>query len=278
MGRRRVDIVVLSDVHLGTFGCRAKELSSYLKTISPEILILNGDFIDGWQFSKYYWPRSHMKVVRQIVRFLAKGVQVYYLTGNHDEFLRKFSPFKMGNFQLSDKLVLDVDGKRAWIFHGDVFDVMMKHSKGLVRLGSIGYGALILINKLVDLFSRLFGRGRLSLSKRIKNGVKKAVKYVDDFEATAVELARKKGYDYVICGHIHHPVILEVRGKEKGLVYMNAGDWVENMTSLEYLDGAWTIHRFLDAVSTPVGNPVHKTPKLPDLPGEMPRAAKGMAR
>ena len=121
--RRKVDLVVISDVHLGTYGCHAKELTEYLKSIQPNILVLNGDIIDGWAFSKSYFPGSHHQVLLEIMNLLSLGTIVYYITGNHDEVLRKFSDLNLGNFNLVDKLVLQLDGKRAWIFHGDILFV-----------------------------------------------------------------------------------------------------------------------------------------------------------
>ena len=131
MKRRAVDLVVISDVHLGTYGCHSKELLNYLKSIQPKTLILNGDIIDIWQFKKSYWPESHMKVIRQILKFVSNGVPVHYLTGNHDEMLRKFDDFHLGSFNIKNKLVLELGDERAWIFHGDVFDVTMQYSKWL---------------------------------------------------------------------------------------------------------------------------------------------------
>ena len=133
--KRKLDILVLSDIHLGTYGCHAKELLHYLKTIKPKIVVLNGDIIDIWQFSKRYWPKSHMKVVKTFMTWMSKGVKFYYVTGNHDEMLRRFEGFKMGSFKIVNKIVLDLDnGKKAWFFHGDVFDVTMQHSKWLAKL------------------------------------------------------------------------------------------------------------------------------------------------
>ena len=123
MKKRKIELAVISDVHLGTYGCHADELITYLNSIDPKKLILNGDIIDIWQFSKRYFPPSHLKVLRKIIGMASKGVEVYYITGNHDEMLRKFSNTSMGNFKVMDKLVLNLDGKKAWIFHGDVFDV-----------------------------------------------------------------------------------------------------------------------------------------------------------
>lgn len=239
---RKPQIAVVSDVHLGTYGCRAKELHRYLKSIDPEILVLNGDIIDIWQFSKKYWPASHMKVVRQLLRFVQKGKQVVYITGNHDEMLRKFEGFELGNFSITNKLVLNLDqGKKAWFFHGDVFDVCMQHSKWLARLGAIGYDTLILINSAANWVSKKLGGGRISLSKKIKNSVKSAVSFIGNFEDTCAEIAIRNKYDYVVCGHIHHPEMREISNEDGSVQYLNSGDWVENLSALEYENGAWNI-------------------------------------
>ncbi|MBE9585445.1 UDP-2,3-diacylglucosamine diphosphatase [Mucilaginibacter sp. JRF] len=246
MAKREIDIAVISDVHLGTYGCHAKELLKYLKSIKPKALILNGDIIDIWQFSKSYWPESHMKVVRRILKFVTEGVPVYYLTGNHDEMLRKFADFNLGAFQLLNKMVLDVDGKKAWIFHGDVFDVTMQHSKWLAKLGAIGYDSLILLNSLTNWFLKLIGRPKMSFSQKVKAKFKDAVKFINHFEQTAADLAVDKNYDYVICGHIHHAEIRRVNSTEGtgSVLYLNSGDWVESLTALEYNNGEWTIFRY----------------------------------
>ncbi len=242
--KRKVEVVVISDVHLGTYGCHAKELLQYLKSIKPEKLILNGDIIDIWQFNKRYWPSSHMQVVKHITGLIAKGTKVVYVTGNHDEMLRKFSGFKMNSFKIVNKVVLNLDGKKAWIFHGDVFDVTMQHSKWLAKLGAIGYDLLILINRFVNFCSNKFGRGKISLSKRIKNSVKSAVKFINNFEETAAEIGISNAYEYVICGHIHQPEIREITNSKGKIIYLNSGDWVENLTALEYNNGKWDIYRY----------------------------------
>jgi UDP-2,3-diacylglucosamine pyrophosphatase LpxH len=247
MAKRKVQVAVISDVHLGTYGCRASELNRYLKSINPEILVLNGDIIDIWQFSKRYWPDSHMKIVQRIFKMLANDTQVYYLTGNHDEMLRKFTDFKMGKLEVLDKLVLNLDGKKAWIFHGDVFDITMKNAKWLAKLGAIGYDTLIMINSLVNWFSeKILRKGKVSLSRKVKNSVKSAVKFIDDFEQTAIDIAIEKGYDYVLCGHIHQPAMREVKTEKGETLYLNSGDWIENLTALEYNDGKWSMYHHVD--------------------------------
>lgn len=248
MGKRKreVEIAVLSDIHLGTYGCHSEELLRYLKTIKPRHLILNGDIIDMWQFSKRYWPVSHMQVVKHITGLLAKGTKVTYLTGNHDEMLRKFAGFRLGAFQIANKKLLSLDGKRVWIFHGDVFDVTMRYSKWIAKLGAMGYDLLILINAFVNFILKIFGRGKISLSKRVKDSVKQAVKFINNFEKTAADIAISNGYDYVVCGHIHHPEMKKITTEKGEVTYLNSGDWVENLTALEYNDKKWRIYKYLE--------------------------------
>ncbi|MBC7567409.1 MAG: UDP-2,3-diacylglucosamine diphosphatase [Pedobacter sp.] len=244
MSKREVEIVVISDVHLGTYGCHARELLKYLKSVKPKMIVLNGDIIDIWQFSKRYWPETHMKVLRKLMKFVVEGVPVHYLTGNHDELLRKFADIHMGAFHLQNKLILELDGKKAWFFHGDIFDVTMQHSKWLAKLGAVGYDTLILINSVVNWCLSLLGREKMSFSKKIKARFKDAVKFINKFEHTAAELAVQNGYDFVICGHIHQPEMRKVTTEEGSVSYLNSGDWVENLTALEYQNKAWKIFKY----------------------------------
>lgn len=242
--KRPVEVVVISDVHLGTYGCHAEDLLRYLKTIKPKTLILNGDIIDIWQFSKRYWPASHMQIIKHIASLLTKGTEVIYIPGNHDEMLRKFVGFSLGNFKIVNKVVMNLNGNQAWFFHGDVFDVTMQYSRWLAKLGAIGYDSLILVNTFANFISRSMGKGKISLSKRIKDGVKTAIKFINDFEDTAATIAIDNQYDYVICGHIHHPQIRQVDTHKGSVTYLNSGDWVENLTALEYNYGHWRLYDF----------------------------------
>jgi len=252
MERRSLDAVVISDVHLGTYGCRAKELLNYLRSIQPGMLILNGDIIDGWQFSKRFFPSRHMLVIRELLQFITNGTRVFYITGNHDEMLRKYTDMHMGNFNLTDKLVLEIDQQMTWIFHGDVFDNTTKGSARMIaKLGSNGYGMLILFNRLVNALLGLIGREKVSISKKIMAGVNKAVAKVNDLEQIASTLAIEKKYNYVICGHIHQPAIKNVVTADGKVVYMNSGDWVEHMTALEYENKNWRMFQY-DAKDFPV--------------------------
>jgi UDP-2,3-diacylglucosamine pyrophosphatase LpxH len=242
--KRDVELVVISDVHLGTYGARASELVSYLRSIQPRTLVLNGDIIDIWQFSKHYFPADHMQVLKEITSLLSKGTKVYYITGNHDEMLRKFKGFSMGNFEIQNKLILPLTTGTAWIFHGDVFDTTMKHSKWIAKLGGKGYDLLIVLNTIVNWFSEKMGRGRVSLSKKVKDSVKGVIKFVNNFEETAAEIAINNGYQFVVCGHIHHPQIKKMTNANgESVMYLNSGDWVENSTALEYDKEQWTLYK-----------------------------------
>lgn len=245
--KREPDIVVISDVHLGTYGCHAKELAQYLKSIKPKTLILNGDFIDMWQFSKRYFPQEHMQVIQRILRMAAKGTKVYYITGNHDDPLRRYTDFSTGNVHLRDKLLLQLKGKRVWIFHGDVFDASVRYAPWIAKLGAKGYDFLIILNRFINRIRLFFGMERMSFAKKVKQRVKEAVKFIEDFEETAIGLALEQSYDYVICGHIHRPQMKVVEHEGKEVTYLNSGDWVENLTALEYQWGQWTIYTYDEA-------------------------------
>jgi UDP-2,3-diacylglucosamine pyrophosphatase LpxH len=241
--KRKVEVVVISDVHLGTYGCHAIELLDYLSSIKPKILILNGDIIDIWQFRKSYFPTTHLKVIKKLISFSTRGTKIYYLTGNHDEFLRKFTDLHLGNISLLNKLVLNLDGKKAWVFHGDVFDASINHAKWLAKLGGWGYDYLILINRFLNWVLSKFNQEPFSLSKKIKNNVKSAVKFITNFEKVCTELAIENNYDYVICGHIHEPKMEIVQNNLGSTIYLNSGDWVENLTALEYNNKNWKIYK-----------------------------------
>lgn len=246
MAKREIDLLVLSDIHLGTYGCHARELLQYLKSIKPKAVILNGDIIDVWQFSKRYWPPTHMMVIKHLIGLITKGVPIYYIPGNHDEMLRKFKGFQLGSLKICNKLSIKLGGEKVWIFHGDVFDVVMQHSKWLAKLGAIGYDTLILINRFVNFVSEKMGRGKISFSKKIKNGVKSAVAFINKFESTVCEIAASNEYKYVICGHIHEPAMKTMVTEKGPIRYLNSGDWIENLSSLEYTNGEWKLYRFTE--------------------------------
>jgi UDP-2,3-diacylglucosamine pyrophosphatase LpxH len=242
--KREVDLVIISDVHLGAFGCHAKELLHYLRSIKPKMLILNGDIIDIWQFRKRYFPKSHLMVIRHLTGMIAKNTKVIYITGNHDELMRKFVKFNLGSFQMVNKLLIELDGQKTWIFHGDVFDITMQYSKWLARFGSFGYDLLILLNSFTNFLLTSIGREKISFSRKIKHGVKRAVSYINKFEETAAGIAISKGYANVICGHIHQPEIRTISNAQGSVTYMNSGDWIENLSALEFHEGEWRIYNY----------------------------------
>lgn len=244
MKRRKVELAVVSDIHLGTYGCRAEEVLHYLKGIKPNTLILNGDIIDVWQFKKKYWPSSHTKVLKEVLNLASKGTKIHFLPGNHDEVFRRFTGYKLGNISIENKVILNLNGKKAWFFHGDVFDVTMQHARWLTKIGSVSYDLLIWLNYKVNRLREIRGLEKISFSKKIKNGVKSAVKYINQFESLCADIAIDKGYDYVICGHIHQPEIREFENKKGKVTYLNSGDWIENLSALEYHKKKWKIVHF----------------------------------
>jgi len=245
MNKRCIDVAILSDLHLGTYGCRAKEIVTYLKSISPQILILNGDVIDIWQFTKHYFPSTHVAVIKEILNLMTSGTRVIYVTGNHDEMLRHYCDLQLGQFQLTDKLVIEIDHKMIWIFHGDVFDNTTKGSaKFWAKLGSNGYAVLLGFNRFINKFLRFFGHEKVSLSKKVMQKVNESIIKIDEFETLVAELAIEKKYDYVICGHIHQPQKRVITNKQGSVTYLNSGDWVEHLTSLEYYNNDWHIYKY----------------------------------
>ncbi len=265
--KREIDIVILSDVHLGTYGCHAKELLNYLKSIKVGILILNGDFIDMWQFKKRYFPKEHLQVIQRILRMASKGTKVYYITGNHDDVLRRYTDFSSGNVHLRDKLILHLAGKSYWIFHGDIFDVFIRYSPFISKLGGKGYDLLILVNRAINNLRVAMGLARISLAKKVKDSVKEAVKFISDFEDTAISLAHEQGYDYVICGHIHRPQMRMTEKDGHSVTYLNSGDWIENLTALEYKWGRWSIYEY-DEMDFIHVNPKLKVKEVQGMPDE----------
>lgn len=270
--KRKLDIVVLSDIHLGTYGCHARELHNYLKSIQPRTLVLNGDIFDIWYFKKSYFPKDHLEVVRRIMKMAVNGTKVYYLTGNHDDLLRKFGELSFGLFHLRNKLVFQVNGKTHWVFHGDVFDASVQRARWLAKLGGQGYDMLIRINRMINWMRRLVGFIPVSFAAKIKKSVKGAVKYISDFEETAIQIASENDYDCVICGHIHQPQMREVEAANgKKIMYLNSGDWVEHLTALEFSGGQWSLYKYdeseFEVVNQRLQVPEHE-PKIRTLKRE----------
>lgn len=240
--KRNLDILVISDLHLGTYGSEADEVLAYLDTIDADKIVINGDFVDIMLFNKRFWPSSHMKVVKYFLDLISQGKEIYYVTGNHDELMRKFLNFKIQNFKIVNQVVLDTNEGKVWMFHGDVFDFSIQ-TGWLTKLAGFLYDYMIMFNSWINKkIMRPLGRKRLNFSKTIKANVKTAVQYFANFEMKAAKIAQKNGYKYVVCGHIHTPKIesFDINGEE--IIYMNSGDWLESLSSLEYVNNKWSIY------------------------------------
>ena len=240
--KRNLDILVISDLHLGTYGSEADEVLAYLKTVEAKKIVINGDFVDIMLFNKRFWPSSHMKVVKYLLDLISQGKEIHYVVGNHDELLRKFLNYKIKNFQIVNQVVLDTNEGKVWLFHGDVFDFSIQ-TGWITKLAGFLYDYMIMFNSWINKkIMRPLGQKRLNFSKTIKANVKTAVQYFANFERKAAETAQKNGYKYVVCGHIHTPKIesFNVNGEE--VIYMNSGDWLESLSSLEYVDYKWSIY------------------------------------
>ncbi len=242
---RRVDVVVVSDIHLGTYASRAREFTAYLKSVDPRLLILNGDIVDAWQFSKRYFPSDHLSAIREIFSKLSNGTRVIYVTGNHDDIMRRYSDLEIGKFLLTDKIAFEINGNRTWIFHGDVFDrTTTGQAKFWGKLGSNGYAVLLAFNRLANLILHFFGQEKLSLSKSVMRQFNKRIIKVDSYEKKIAELAIEKNFDTVICGHIHQPQKKIFTNEKGSTCYLNAGDWMEHMTALEFYGNEWHLYTY----------------------------------
>jgi UDP-2,3-diacylglucosamine pyrophosphatase LpxH len=232
--------IFISDVHLGTRGCKADFLLDFLKYTESEKLYLVGDIVDGWRLRKsWYWLQSHNDVVQKLLRKARKGTEVIYVPGNHDEFARDYLDFNFGEIQVHRHMIHERgDGKRLLVMHGDECDGVMIYARWLAVLGDHAYSVALVLNNWYNVLRRQFGLPYWSLSKYLKHKVKNAVQFINNYEEAMVRMAREHGADGVICGHIHHAVIKDI----DGLTYCNDGDWVESCTALvEHFDGRMEI-------------------------------------
>lgn len=202
---REIEVAVISDFHLATQACKPKKILNYLKSIHTGTLVLNGDIIDSWRFNRSYFPKSHSKVVRQLIKMMEKGVQVIYITGNHDEFLRKFNHVEIGNFNIVNQYILDLAGEKTWIFHGDIFDTIIHQSKWLAKLGAVIYGLLNGFNNFINRVLLFSGKHEISIYKSMKKYLVKDKLNLSKFESLIGNAAISQGYQNVICGHTHFP-------------------------------------------------------------------------
>lgn len=253
--------IIISDVHLGSEGSKAKEVSAFLKSVTCETLILNGDIIDGWQLKKGgAWKKKHTAFFRVVLKMIEfQQTKVIYLRGNHDDFLDQIIPFSLGkSFTIQRDYILNSGEKKFLITHGDIFDSVTSNMKWLAYLGDVGYTLLLSMNKIYNQYRSWRGLSYYSFSQRIKQRVKEAVNYVSDFEEKITELAKAYHCEGIICGHIHKPDIRKI----DDIIYMNSGDWVESMTALvEDHDGNWELLYFLRENDLQL---VEETDDLPD--------------
>ena len=226
---KQVEALFISDVHLGSKGSNAQELLEVLKKYEPKKLFIVGDFIDGWLLKKrHYWPQSNTNVIRKILSYSKNGTEVFYITGNHDEYLRNYTPFDFGNIQIVDEMIWN----DFFITHGDKYDGVVQ-LKWLGILGSVGYELAIIIDRTL----KRLGYKR-SLSKYLKDKVKGAVKFITSFEKQLEYQAEKRKCKGVICGHIHTPLL----DLDRDIHYINCGDWIENNSYITYNKGKFKLH------------------------------------
>ncbi|WP_448187942.1 UDP-2,3-diacylglucosamine diphosphatase [Azospirillum sp. sgz301742] len=246
-GVNRYRSIWISDVHLGTRGCKAEFLLDFLKHNESDHLYLVGDIVDGWRLKKgWYWPQAHNDVVQKVLRRARKGTHVVYIPGNHDEAARDFLGLAFGDVLVMEEAVhTTADGRRLLVTHGDHFDAVVKYAKWLALIGDQAYVALLHINTWFNCARRKLGFGYWSLSAYLKHKAKSAVEYMGQYEATLADEARRRGVDGIVCGHIHHA---EMRDME-GILYCNDGDWVESCTALvEHANGALEIIRWAEVM------------------------------
>ena len=228
--------IFISDTHLGSHGAQAAALLRFLGSTESEMLYLVGDIIDGWQLQKrWYWPPKHNTVIQRILR-KAKGTQVYYIPGNHDEMMRQFIGLSFGDIMIrEDMMHTTADGRHLWVVHGDLFDNVIQHWRWLAYIGDQFYVILLASNRYVNAIRRLFNLPYWSFSQYLKHKVKSAMSYMSAFETALETDAKRRKATGVVCGHIHKPVL---RVSAAGFIYANTGDWVESLTALvEHYDG-----------------------------------------
>ncbi len=239
--RKFYPVIVLSDIHLGSEHVRTTEVTHFLNHVNCNLLILNGDIIDGWQLQKprRHWKQEHSEFFKVLMKMMEKqGTQIIYVRGNHDDFLDNLIPFSFSNFTIVKEYILHTHGKRYLVTHGDIFDTVTSRMRWLAMLGDIGYDFLLGLNKLYNKSREKSGKPYFSLAQTIKNKVKSAVSYISDFERELVQLAESRKFDGVICGHIHQAANLYYGN----IHYLNSGDWVESLTALvQNEQGAWNI-------------------------------------
>jgi UDP-2,3-diacylglucosamine pyrophosphatase LpxH len=242
---RNYRTIWISDLHLGTRGCKAEFLLDFLRDTEAETIYLVGDIIDGWRLKKsWYWPQAHNDVIQKFLRKVRKGTRVVYVPGNHDEWLRDFTQLRFGGVEVVENAIhVTADGRRLLVLHGDVFDAVVLHARWLALLGDGAYTAALWVNRHFNTVRRRLGYPYWSLSAYLKRRVKNAMQYITSFGEAVVDEARRHGVEGVVCGHIHHAELREIGG----ILYCNSGDWVESCTALvEHFDGRLEILHWAD--------------------------------
>jgi UDP-2,3-diacylglucosamine pyrophosphatase LpxH len=266
-GAVQVRALFLSDIHLGTRGCQADKLLDFMRYYDADVIYLVGDVVDGWQLKAgWYWPQAHNDVVQKLLRKARKGTRLFYIPGNHDEFLRDYYGTHFGGIEvIQDAIHIGLDGRRYLVIHGDLFDVVIRHARWLALVGNHAYDVAIWLNTHFNAVRRFFGLTYWSLSQWAKLKVKNAINFIGEYERTLAAEAHRRGVDGVICGHIHHAII----STASGVRYINCGDWVESCTAvIEGFDGVfeivkWTTHAASPGESRPEGAdfPVQQHPE-----------------
>jgi UDP-2,3-diacylglucosamine pyrophosphatase LpxH len=222
--------IIVSDLHLGTKDSKAEEFIEFLDKHPTDLLILNGDIIDGWALNRgTKWKKQHTKVISKLLK-LSNKTRIIWIRGNHDEFIQEFIGTHLGAIEIREDYKLDIDNtmESYYIFHGDVIDVFITKYKWLSKIGAVGYDFALWLNRVYNTYRKWRKLPYISISQKIKESVKVATNYINDFEVTALSMATKKGCNGVICGHIHQPADRIINGKR----YLNSGDWIENMSAI----------------------------------------------
>ena len=233
--------IIVSDLHLGTKDSKAEEFIEFIEKNPTDLLILNGDIVDGWALNRgTKWKKQHTKVISKLLQ-LSNKTRIIWIRGNHDEFIQEFIGTHLGAIEIREDYKLDINNtmESYYIFHGDVIDVFITKYKWLSKIGSIGYDFALWLNRVYNTYRKWRKLPYISISQKIKGSVKVATNYVNDFEVTALSMATKKGCSGVICGHIHQPADRMINGHR----YLNSGDWVENMSAI-CIDNAGKVYLY----------------------------------
>jgi hypothetical protein len=221
--------IIVSDLHLGTKDSKANDFIDFLESHPTDLLILNGDIVDGWALNRgAKWKKSHTQVIAKLLK-VSNKTKIIWIRGNHDEFLVEFIGSHFGNIEVREDYLLNISEDLSYyIFHGDVIDVFITKYKWLAKIGSVGYDLALWLNRWYNRYRVWRGLPYQSISQQIKAGVKSATNYINDFESAAIKMAKKHNCNGVICGHIHQPADIKMLDGH----YLNSGDWVENRTAI----------------------------------------------